>query len=148
MPSSQVHLEAASPAATIGLVADTHGILRPGVLAALQRAQVQHILHAGDLGMEQRLRASAKRLRAAALVAALEELAPVMVRPVLRPIRQQVCPILTLHTPFTLVGVVVGGARKRRRLGLGGGRLLSGWFAHARDRHVLAPGPQDFDEPR
>jgi uncharacterized protein len=33
---------------TIGVISDTHGLLRPEALAAL--AGVQHILHAGDVG--------------------------------------------------------------------------------------------------
>jgi putative phosphoesterase len=33
---------------TIGVISDTHGLLRPEALAAL--AGVQHILHAGDIG--------------------------------------------------------------------------------------------------
>ncbi len=34
----------------IGLISDTHGLLRPGALAALQGCD--HILHAGDIGPE------------------------------------------------------------------------------------------------
>ncbi len=33
---------------TVGVISDTHGLLRPEALAAL--AGVQHILHAGDIG--------------------------------------------------------------------------------------------------
>lgn len=33
---------------TVGLIADTHGLLRPEALQALQG--VQHIIHAGDIG--------------------------------------------------------------------------------------------------
>jgi uncharacterized protein len=47
---------------TIGLISDTHGLLRPEALAAL--AGVDHIVHAGDIG-------------AAAVLAGLEALAPV-----------------------------------------------------------------------
>jgi len=35
-------------ASTIGVISDTHGLLRPEAIAAL--AGVQHILHAGDIG--------------------------------------------------------------------------------------------------
>ena len=38
----------------IGVISDTHGLLRPEALAALQK--VEHILHAGDVGDEQILR--------------------------------------------------------------------------------------------
>ena len=34
----------------IGLISDTHGLLRPQVLAALDGHHVEHILHAGDVG--------------------------------------------------------------------------------------------------
>lgn len=37
-----------SPAFTIGVVSDTHGLMRPVLTRAL--AGVQHILHAGDIG--------------------------------------------------------------------------------------------------
>jgi putative phosphoesterase len=37
-----------NPIYTIGVISDTHGLLRPEALAAL--AGVQHILHAGDIG--------------------------------------------------------------------------------------------------
>ena len=47
---------------TVGLVADTHGLLRPELLAALQGCDA--ILHAGDIG-------------AAAIVPALAAIAPV-----------------------------------------------------------------------
>ena len=47
---------------TIGLISDTHGLLRPQALAAL--AGVDHIVHAGDIG-------------SAAVLAGLEALAPV-----------------------------------------------------------------------
>lgn len=46
----------------VGLVSDTHGLLRPEALAALRG--VDHILHAGDIG-------------SAAVLAGLERLAPV-----------------------------------------------------------------------
>lgn len=46
----------------VGLIADTHGLLRPAVLAALDG--VQHILHAGDVG-------------GSAVLAGLREIAPV-----------------------------------------------------------------------
>lgn len=46
----------------VGVISDTHGLLRPEALAAL--AGVDHILHAGDIGRE-------------GLVAELEQLAPV-----------------------------------------------------------------------
>lgn len=41
-------MAAGSVRATIGLVSDTHGLVRPETLAAL--AGVQHVLHAGDVG--------------------------------------------------------------------------------------------------
>jgi uncharacterized protein len=47
---------------TIGLISDTHGLLRPQALAAL--AGVDHIVHAGDIGGR-------------AVLAGLEALAPV-----------------------------------------------------------------------
>ncbi len=47
---------------TLGVIADTHGLLRPAALAAL--AGVEHILHAGDIG-------------GPAVLAALAEIAPV-----------------------------------------------------------------------
>ncbi len=34
----------------IGVISDTHGLLRPEALAALAGAGVEHILHAGDVG--------------------------------------------------------------------------------------------------
>lgn len=34
----------------IGIVSDTHGLLRPQVLSALAQAKIEHILHAGDVG--------------------------------------------------------------------------------------------------
>ena len=34
----------------VGVVADTHGLLRPEALDALRAAAVEHILHAGDVG--------------------------------------------------------------------------------------------------
>jgi putative phosphoesterase len=34
----------------IGVISDTHGLLRPEALAVLRDAQVDHILHAGDVG--------------------------------------------------------------------------------------------------
>ena len=46
----------------IGLISDTHGLLRPEARAALRG--VDHIIHAGDIG-------------SAALLAALEDIAPV-----------------------------------------------------------------------
>jgi len=46
----------------IGLISDTHGLLRPQAAAALRG--VDHIIHAGDIG-------------SAAVLAALEEIAPV-----------------------------------------------------------------------
>ena len=46
----------------IGVISDTHGLLRPEALAAL--AGVEHILHAGDVGL-------------ATIVDALREIAPV-----------------------------------------------------------------------
>jgi putative phosphoesterase len=49
----------------IGVISDTHGLLRPEALAAL--ADVDHILHAGDIGDEAILR----RLRDIALVTAV-----------------------------------------------------------------------------
>jgi putative phosphoesterase len=45
----------------VGLISDTHGLLRPEALAALQG--VQHIIHAGDIG--------------AGVLEALERIAPV-----------------------------------------------------------------------
>jgi len=50
---------------TIGVISDTHGLLRPEALAAL--AGVQHILHAGDVGDAEIL----DRLRAIAPVTAI-----------------------------------------------------------------------------
>jgi putative phosphoesterase len=35
---------------TIGILSDTHGLLRPEVLATLRASNVDHILHAGDVG--------------------------------------------------------------------------------------------------
>ncbi len=46
----------------IGLISDTHGLLRPEALAAL--AGVEHIIHAGDIG-------------GPAVIAALRGIAPV-----------------------------------------------------------------------
>lgn len=46
----------------IGVISDTHGLLRPEALVAL--AGVDHILHGGDIGRED-------------IVTALEEIAPV-----------------------------------------------------------------------
>jgi putative phosphoesterase len=46
----------------IGVISDTHGLLRPEALAALQG--VDHIVHAGDIGAE-------------AIVDALQQIAPV-----------------------------------------------------------------------
>jgi putative phosphoesterase len=34
----------------IGVISDTHGLLRPEAVAALREAGVSHILHAGDVG--------------------------------------------------------------------------------------------------
>jgi putative phosphoesterase len=34
----------------IGVISDTHGLLRPEALAVLRDAKVEHILHAGDVG--------------------------------------------------------------------------------------------------
>lgn len=34
----------------IGLISDTHGLLRPEVITALTDASVEHIIHAGDVG--------------------------------------------------------------------------------------------------
>ncbi len=34
----------------IGVISDTHGLLRPEALAAFSSARVEHILHAGDVG--------------------------------------------------------------------------------------------------
>lgn len=48
---------------TIGIIADTHGLLRPEALAAL--AGVERILHAGDIGSPE-------------VLAALEAIAPVL----------------------------------------------------------------------
>lgn len=47
---------------TLGIISDTHGLLRPGALEAL--AGVDHILHAGDIGAPE-------------IIAQLEQLAPV-----------------------------------------------------------------------
>lgn len=46
----------------IGVISDTHGLLRPEALAALQGSE--HILHAGDIGMPE-------------IIPALEKIAPV-----------------------------------------------------------------------
>ena len=40
--------EPAKRSLIVGVIADTHGLLRPGAVAAL--ADVDHILHAGDVG--------------------------------------------------------------------------------------------------
>lgn len=48
----------------IGLIADTHGLLRPQALAALQG--VDHLIHAGDIGGPQ-------------ILAELERIAPLSV---------------------------------------------------------------------
>ncbi len=45
MPESSV---ASARSLTIGVISDTHGLLRPEALAAL--ASAEHILHAGDVG--------------------------------------------------------------------------------------------------
>ena len=42
----------------IGIISDTHGLLRPEVLAAFEN--VDHILHAGDIGGDEILRALRK----------------------------------------------------------------------------------------
>ncbi|WP_263381312.1 metallophosphoesterase family protein [Granulicella arctica] len=34
----------------VGVISDTHGLLRPEAVAALRDAKVAHILHAGDVG--------------------------------------------------------------------------------------------------
>jgi putative phosphoesterase len=34
----------------VGVISDTHGLLRPEAVAALRDAKVEHILHAGDVG--------------------------------------------------------------------------------------------------
>jgi uncharacterized protein len=47
---------------TVGLVSDTHGLMRPEALRALEG--VQHIIHAGDIGDQ-------------AILSALERIAPV-----------------------------------------------------------------------
>jgi uncharacterized protein len=41
----------------IGVISDTHGVLRPQALAALRDEDVAQILHAGDIGSEEVLRA-------------------------------------------------------------------------------------------
>jgi uncharacterized protein len=41
----------------VGVISDTHGLMRPEVLESLQTRGVQHILHAGDVGSEEVLRA-------------------------------------------------------------------------------------------
>jgi uncharacterized protein len=46
----------------IGVISDTHGLLRPEALAALQRSE--HIIHAGDIGAPE-------------IIPALEKIAPV-----------------------------------------------------------------------
>jgi putative phosphoesterase len=38
------------PTTLIGVVSDTHGLLRPELLTSLAAANVEHILHAGDVG--------------------------------------------------------------------------------------------------
>ena len=38
------------PTLTLGILSDTHGLLRPEVLASLRDHKVDHILHAGDVG--------------------------------------------------------------------------------------------------
>lgn len=37
----------------IGVISDTHGLLRPEAMAVLRDARVDHILHAGDVGSDQ-----------------------------------------------------------------------------------------------
>jgi uncharacterized protein len=41
----------------IGVISDTHGLLRPQVLTTLREAKVEQILHAGDIGTEEVLSA-------------------------------------------------------------------------------------------
>lgn len=55
-------MRCACPSARVGVISDTHGLLRPEALAVLQGSD--HILHAGDIGGPQ-------------ILAALRELAPV-----------------------------------------------------------------------
>jgi uncharacterized protein len=38
------------PTLTLGILSDTHGLLRPEVLATLRASNVDHILHAGNVG--------------------------------------------------------------------------------------------------
>jgi putative phosphoesterase len=38
---------------TLGILSDTHGLLRPEVLTTLRASHVDHILHAGDVGNPQ-----------------------------------------------------------------------------------------------
>ena len=60
--ASNLRAGASRSAMKVGVIADTHGLLRPEVLTAF--AGVDHILHAGDIGDS-------------AILAALGELAPV-----------------------------------------------------------------------
>lgn len=41
-------MRCASPSVSVGLISDTHGLLRPEALAALRGSR--HIIHAGDIG--------------------------------------------------------------------------------------------------
>ena len=41
----------------VGVISDTHGLMRPEALECLRSRGVQHILHAGDVGSEEVLRA-------------------------------------------------------------------------------------------
>src|SRR6185369_8264609 len=47
-PRQQALLGCAMPVKTIGPISDTHGLLRPEAVAALQGSD--HIIHAGDIG--------------------------------------------------------------------------------------------------
>ena len=59
----------------VGLLADTHGLLDPTVLATMRAAGVSHILHAGDLVDGN----GAKRLQLAEMLSHLQAVAPVTV---------------------------------------------------------------------
>ena len=57
----------------VGVLADTHGLLDPAVLATMRAAGVNHILHAGDLVD------GAKRLQLGDMLSQLQAVAPVTV---------------------------------------------------------------------
>ena len=72
---------------TIGLIADTHGLLRPGVHSALEGVEL--IIHAGDVGGDE-------------IIRELEEIAPV------KAVRGNTDPIGDPNLPLTVV-LEIGG---------------------------------------